>query len=181
MSRLLTEEEVIAKSKRNREARQSVRRIGADYFSVAEQLAVTEKPKPKTIKEKKVAANRANKSKVVCLTEHQEQCKVIEWADKHPIAGLIFAIPNGSHKSPAMAAKFKREGLRSGVPDLFLPVPRKALWNGLFVEMKRVKGSITSEAQYHWHEALLSMGYQVKVCRGADDAIKVIQEYLGDM
>ena len=113
-------------------------------------------------------------------TEHEEQVKVIAWCDLHPLAGMIFAIPNGSHKSLAAAAKFKREGLRSGVPDLFLPVPR-GVFHGLFIEMKRVKGSVTSEAQQDWIEFLHSQDYAAFVCKGADEAIAVIKAYLTEV
>ena len=110
-------------------------------------------------------------------TEHAEQCAVIEWCNLHAIAKHIFAIPNGSNKSPAAAAKFKREGLRSGIPDLFLPVPR-GVFCGLFLEMKRTKGSVTSKEQFIWLEYLNERGYKTEICKGADEAIATIKEYL---
>lgn len=110
-------------------------------------------------------------------TEHQEQVKVIEWCDAHPIAKHIFAIPNGSHKSPAMANKFKREGLRSGVPDLFLPFGSRGFY-GLFIEMKRTKGGKASDVQVEWLKFLTSMGYWAQQCCGAEDAIRTINWYL---
>lgn len=129
------------------------------------------------MKPTKVAKKRTNKQKEVVPTEHEEQCKVIAWADSQPeIAGRLFAIPNGSHKSPASAAKFKLEGLRSGVPDLFLPM-RRGTFCGLFVEMKRTKGSVTSEQQTDWHR-FLNKDYAVAVCKGANEAIAKIKEYL---
>lgn len=118
-------------------------------------------------------------------TESQEQSAFIEWCN---LAGypynLIFAIPNGSHKSPATAAKFKREGLKSGVPDLFLP---HVIWancltakdySGLFIEMKRKVGSSTSEAQKQWKKDLESQGYAHVYAYGADEAIAFITDYI---
>ena len=116
-------------------------------------------------------------------TEHAEQCAVIEWCNLHAIAKHIFAIPNGSHKSPAAAAKFKREGLRSGIPDLFLPVPtatKDRYYAGLFLELKRTKGSVTSKEQVAWIDFLRVSGYACYICRGADEAIATIKEYLGE-
>lgn len=110
-------------------------------------------------------------------TEHAEQVAVIAWCDAHRIAKHIFAIPNGAHKSGATAAKFKREGLRSGVPDLFLPEPRRG-YHGLFIEMKRIKGSVTSEAQDDWLLYLASNKYCTQVAKGADEAIERIKWYL---
>ena len=115
--------------------------------------------------------------KPIIPTEHQEQCAVIAWCDQHPIAKHIFAIPNGAHKSPATAAKFKREGLRKGVPDLFLPIPSKG-YHGLFLELKRERGGAVSENQKIWLGMLSSAGYCCHIVSGSEIAIAVIQEYL---
>lgn len=125
----------------------------------------------------KVTNGKVGKLKPLIPTEHQEQCAVIEWCDQHPIAKRIFAIPNGSNKSPAAAAKFKREGLRKGVPDLFLPVARRG-FHGLFIEMKHTKGSAVSPEQVAWVDYLFSAGYVARTARGADDAIAMISDYL---
>jgi hypothetical protein len=111
-------------------------------------------------------------------TESQEQAAFIQWCE---LAGypynLIFAIPNGSHKSPATAAKFKREGLKSGVPDLFLPWAAIAYF-GLFIEMKRKSGSSTSAEQKAWKEKLETEGYAHVFAYGADEAIDYIKQYV---
>jgi len=133
----------------------------------------------KVIAEPTKAQIAARKRKGV-PTESQEQAAVIQWCDAHPVAKHIFAIPNGSHKSPAMAAKFKREGLRAGVPDLFLPVPSGG-WAGLFVEMKRTKGSVTSKEQWAWIDILTLRDFACVVCKGADEAIAAIKHYLGEV
>ena len=112
-------------------------------------------------------------------TEHEEQCAVIQYFDlkykEH--RGRLFAIPNGSYKSRAAASSFKKEGLRAGVPDLFLPVARKG-YHGLFIEMKRLKGSVTSKEQKSWHEYLNGQGYLCVVCKGAQSAIDIIDDYM---
>lgn len=117
-----------------------------------------------------------SRAKVV-PTESAEQIAVIQWCDQHPVAKHIFAIPNGSHKSPAAAAKFKREGLRPGIPDLFLPVARGE-FHGMFIEMKRTKGGITSENQSEVMDALDAQGYFVYLAKGAEKAIGMIEWYL---
>lgn len=110
-------------------------------------------------------------------TESQEQIAVIKWCDTQPLAKYIFAIPNGANKSMASAAKFKREGLRKGVPDLMLPIPCNG-FHGLFIELKRTKGSVTSKEQRGWIALLHQAGYAAFVCRGADEAIDRIKAYL---
>lgn len=111
-------------------------------------------------------------------TESQEQSAFIEWCE---LAGypynLIFAIPNGSHKSPATAAKFKREGLKAGVADLFLPYGA-GNYQGLFLEMKRRTGSKTSDEQKAFKASAEREGFAHVFAYGADKAIDSIKKYV---
>ena len=121
-------------------------------------------------------------------TEHAEQAVVIAWWSMYaPLKGidyrLLFAIPNGAYKSPGQAAKFRKEGLRSGVPDLFLALPRDGKTGngkaGLFLEMKRQKGKVKPGSEQDQYAQLLrAVGYEVAACAGADEAIGVIERYL---
>ena len=116
--------------------------------------------------------------KSVIPTESQEQIAVIKWADAQPgIRGRLMAIPNGAHKLPASAAKFKREGLRPGVPDLFLPISKQG-FHGIWIEMKRTKGGVISDVQADWVRFLRGEGYEAYICEGADKTIKIIKDYL---
>lgn len=94
-------------------------------------------------------------------TEHAHQCAVMCWCalnfEKHPELKLLFAIPNGGERNPIVASRLKAEGVKSGVPDLFLPVPRHGL-HGLFIEMKAVKGTI-GKNQPQWEADLKAQGY----------------------
>ena len=123
------------------------------------------------------ATPKVAKVKVPVPTEHQEQAAVIAWCDQHRETKHIFAIPNGCHKSMPSAAKFRREGLRKGIPDLMVPVARSG-FHGLFIEMKRTKGSVTSAEQLAWFSVLRREGYAAYACKGAADAIAVIELYL---
>jgi len=109
--------------------------------------------------------------KKIIPTEHQEQCAVIKYCDWNHVP--IFAIPNGSSKSMNQARKFKAEGLRSGIPDLFIPVPTDTS-HGLFLEMKRRKKSIISDEQKDWIHKLQTYGYTVVICKGSDEAVEAI-------
>ena len=75
-----------------------------------------------------------------------------------------------------MAVKLKREGVKPGVPDLFLPVARQDC-HGLWLEMKAKDGRV-SEKQGDWMEKLEEQGYRVAVAFSAEEAITVIKEYL---
>jgi hypothetical protein len=115
--------------------------------------------------------------------EEDEQKAVMKWAEVQglnvPALRLLHHIPNGSSKLPiGLAKKLKSLGLKAGVPDLCLPVAAQG-FHALYVEMKRVKGSTTSEEQKSWHAALRERGNRVEVCKGAGEAIAVIRDYLG--
>lgn len=75
-----------------------------------------------------------------------------------------------------VAAKMKAEGVRAGVPDLFLPVARQG-FHGLWIELKSAKGRVTT-VQAAWHERLRAQGYRVVVCRGWCEARDEIVKYL---
>ena len=115
-------------------------------------------------------------------TEDAEQAALFRVAalhlSKYPELALLFSIPNGAYKSRSAQRVFKATGLRSGVPDLMLPVAR-GLYHGAFIEMKRTKGGVVSETQKTWIEALRGEGYYVAVCAGWEPAWAVIIDYLG--
>ena len=113
-------------------------------------------------------------------TEHHEQVAVMQWAEmqagKWPELRLLFAIPNGGARSVVTGARMRREGVKRGVPDLLLPIPRRGYY-GLFIELKTAKGRIQPE-QAAWLQALAGQGYRAEVCRGADEAIATLRNYL---
>lgn len=113
-------------------------------------------------------------------SEHDEQVALFEWASLQsrniPEFDLMFAIPNGGHRHISVAKRLKKEGVKSGVPDIFLPCKR-GLYAGLWIEMKAIKGKI-SENQTEWIKNLRNAGYEAKVCYGFDDAKETILKYL---
>ena len=58
----------------------------------------------------------------------------------------------------------KAEGVRKGVPDIFIPEWR------LWLEFKRVKGGKLSPEQKDWIDYLNGCGYIAIVVNGFDDA-----------
>lgn len=116
-------------------------------------------------------------------SESDEQISLFEWArvmqNQMPELRLLFHIPNGGYRNKVTAARMAREGVKAGVPDLFLPVARDGA-HGLFIEMKRRKGGHVSDEQFVWGKALMFEGYRYSVCKGAEEAIGVITEYLSE-
>lgn len=67
-------------------------------------------------------------------------------------------------------------GVSPGFPDFCVVLPGIGM---LFIELKRIKGSKTSEAQLEWITALNTVpGSQAQVCRGAAEGIALIERFL---
>tara|TARA_B110000881_G_C18140639_1_gene301336 strand:- start:2 stop:352 length:351 start_codon:yes stop_codon:yes gene_type:complete len=68
--------------------------------------------------------------------EHLVQKAICEYLDIRRVC--YFAIPNGGKRGKIEASKFRAEGVKSGVPDLFF------VWEGMsyFLEVKRPKNGI---------------------------------------
>ena len=122
-------------------------------------------------------------------TEYDEQCAIFDYAKvaakQDPRWKLLFSTLNGVRLPIGLAKKCKKAGNNPGVPDIILPIPLRpqALSNlftcpGLYIELKRQQGSRVAEEQEWWHEQLRREGYRVEVCRGAKEAIAVIEDYL---
>ena len=123
-------------------------------------------------------------------SEHTEQAALFSWAKKmegrHPQLKMMFAIPNGGLRNIRVAMKLKKEGVKAGIPDIFLAVPRHLpnptkdvfTLHGLFIEMKYGKNKPTKEQQ-QWLTDLEDEGYRAEVCHSFEEAKKVIEDYLG--
>lgn len=113
--------------------------------------------------------------------EATEQERVINWATFYakdfPELDLLYHVPNGGSRNQLEAANLKRQGVKAGVPDLVLPVPRQQ-FHGLYVEMKWGKNT-TTDKQDWWLEQLGQQGYKTAVCWSAEEAMDVIAEYMG--
>ena len=114
-------------------------------------------------------------------TEEQEQAAVFEWIvlmrNQFPELDLCFHIANGGLRSKPEAVRFKKIGVKPGVPDLFLPVARGG-WHGLFIEMKRQKGGRLSDEQKAWIDALTAEHYLAVRADGAEQACEILYKYL---
>ena len=88
----------------------------------------------------------------------------------------MYHVPNEGKRSKSAGARMKQEGLKPGVPDVCLPVPRGG-FHGLYVEMKVGKNKPTDN-QREWLAGLKEQGYATAVCYGWEAASKVILKYL---
>ena len=114
-------------------------------------------------------------------TEAQEQEALFLWAErakgKMPELGMLFHIPNGGSRNLLEAANLKAQGVKPGVPDICMPVPR-GKFAALYIELKRRKRAEVSDYQRGWITALNRVGNRAVVCYGWDEAREVLIEYL---
>jgi hypothetical protein len=96
----------------------------------------------------------------------------------------IFAIPNGGKRRLLEAVRLKKSGVRAGVSDLFLPVPKNG-FHGFFIELKTKKGESgaksngkISDDQKDFLLQTQKKGYLSKVAHGFSEARTYIDEYL---
>lgn len=134
-------------------------------------------------------------------TEHQIQSGIVEWANTIRYGGafgmqlgnFLIAIPNGGKRKITEAIRFKKEGVKKGVSDLFLAIPIVislvdmktfssvegfSKVSGLWLEVKTKNGKVTEE-QSQWGDNMMLMGYRFEIVRSIDEGIQAIKDYLG--
>lgn len=113
--------------------------------------------------------------------EDNEQILLFDWAalniGRYPELEWMYHIPNGGKRNAREAARFKRMGVKPGVSDVHLPIPR-GKYHGLWIEMKSANGRVSSE-QSRFLAAMRKYGHKTAVCYGWEEAVAVIEEYLG--
>ena len=125
---------------------------------------------------------RKRRAPRVRTPEHLEQVALMQWASlptslkRYPELELLHAVPNGGHRFISVAKAMKAEGVKPGVPDLDLPVPRGP-FIGLRIELK-AKGGKESPPQRWWRERLTAHGHRALVCVGWEEAKRAIETYL---
>ena len=82
-------------------------------------------------------------------SEHSQQAALICWVNQiglalYPELKWLHAIPNGGVRDSITAGKLKAEGVKAGIPDLFLPVI-SGPYHGLYIEMKVMPNKPTKE------------------------------------
>lgn len=110
--------------------------------------------------------------------EAKMQKACVEWFGYNYPAyrNLLFAIPNGGSRNKIEAANLKREGVRAGVADLFLSVPRFGT-AGLYIELKTPKG-IWRQNQREFCNDVRRVGYGYRVIRSFDEFRDVVEEFM---
>jgi hypothetical protein len=118
---------------------------------------------------------------------------------------LLHAIKNQGHGDKIRGNQSKAEGVKAGVLDTYLPVPRVfdipygfgnapfvgahgvfnergqlfTGYHGIYVEMKKLKGGVTSAAQEAFQTEVRLRGYAAEICEGWEAARDVLLTYMG--
>ncbi len=112
--------------------------------------------------------------------EEIEQITLFRWAEfavnRYPELKLMYHIPNEGKRSRLAGARLKEAGLKSGVPDVHLPVAHGG-YIGLYIELKCGRNKPT-ENQKLWLRALRKAHHFTAVCYGWEQARALIEEYL---
>lgn len=118
--------------------------------------------------------------KYAMRSEDTEQINVVSWANwnanHYPELRWLFHVPNGGSRNKQEAVKFKQMGVKAGVSDLCLPYP-KGIYCGLFIEMK-YGNNRQQDTQKEFLTDMAAAGHFVATCYSAEEAIKVLEEYL---
>jgi len=115
--------------------------------------------------------------------EYLDQKALFTWAALIPELKWMHSIPNGAvlagdkQKRAIQMRTLKATGLKPGVWDVFLPLPRNG-YHGLYIEMKAGKNKL-SDNQEDFGQEVHENGYLTHVCYGWDEAKRVISDYIG--
>lgn len=114
--------------------------------------------------------------------ESSEQRALIKWAALVPIVHQhLIVSANGGKRDVYEGYKLKQQGVKAGIPDLFLAYP-VAPYHGLWIELKRPLPHLSklSNNQRSWLDVLRAAGFAVFVAQGWLKARDIIVDYLGD-
>lgn len=111
------------------------------------------------------------------MTEDDIQIAVCRWLDNHQIR--YWHTPNETWTSSwATKVRNKKKGVKAGVPDLTILMPKDTGFYTLYMELKTETGTM-SEDQKQWQEVLSEVdGCEFRCCKGLDEAIEILENML---
>lgn len=110
------------------------------------------------------------------LSENSIQKTVMEWVRCDPVLrALVIHIPNEGKRTSRYGKSLKDLGMRPGVADLFIGMPRRG-YGGAWIELKS-KNGVLSDSQAEFLDDMAKQNYFTKICWSIDDAIDTINWY----
>jgi hypothetical protein len=107
--------------------------------------------------------------------EDQLQINVINYINRQYPKALCFHVPNVGKRNVIEAAKFKRMGVLSGVPDILI-LNGNLYYSGLAIELK-IKPNKPTKNQLEVMDKFKEAAFRVAVCYDFESTIKIIDEY----
>ena len=117
--------------------------------------------------------------------KHEEddiQSAFFDWVrlaqHKFPDLALMFHPANGGQRNIREAARLKKQGVISGVPDVMFP-RSNSIFHGLAIEFKSKTGKL-SKNQAEYIDMLILNNWSVHVCHDARAAVEIVKKYIGE-
>ena len=101
-----------------------------------------------------------------------QEC-VVSYCNLRGITAIHIA--NEGKRSLRTGMKLKREGMRKGVPDLYIP-HGNGKYIGLWIEFKAGRDRLSIEQKW-WIDKLTELGHFACESRSSSDAIQIIDNY----
>jgi hypothetical protein len=109
--------------------------------------------------------------------EDIEQCKLFDWIrSKTDLKPYCYHIANERLCTPMQGRLLKRKGVRAGVLDTKIAIPRGS-YHGMYHELK-VKGKKPTVQQLEFMEDMSFQGYFCAWSIGFEESKKIIEWYL---
>ena len=127
-----------------------------------------------------------NPEQLAKTSEHSHQMAFFAWCQQqsviYPKLKFAFAIPNGGARDKRTASNLKAEGVKKGVPDVFIPIAAHGC-HGLWIEFKRPGTETQSEGrlsteQKEFRDFVLSEKYGHFVAYSYSQAVDCVVRYL---
>ncbi|HMF72302.1 MAG TPA: VRR-NUC domain-containing protein [Flavitalea sp.] len=113
------------------------------------------------------------------LSEESIHKTIIQWVRNHPklkkMGNLVMHFPNEGKRSLRYGKLMKDLGMRKGVSDLLIAMPRHG-YGGAWIEIKS-RGGIVSKEQNNFLSDMRQQNYFTAVCWSIDEGIKTIDWY----
>ena len=123
--------------------------------------------------------------------EHKIQSEFVSLMDHYskngyPLLESLYSVPNEGKRSPHIANKLKNAGMRSGTPDLVIPIPNGE-FASLYLEFKtpseyrgkKIKAGTVSDNQKKRIKLLRLCRNRVEVVRSVESALQIVEEHTG--
>lgn len=111
-------------------------------------------------------------------TEAELQTAVVNYIrNRWPYVRYCASLGGQYQKHISQRKKAKSTGYVAGFPDIQILSARGGYF-GLFIEIKLNKNCYPSQLQKDWIEDLLDRGYYAVVCKGYDECIETLENYL---